>query len=369
MTWINKKVQDQGEKLPIEKDQLLSNIKYFVEEKIKNIKQYCRDNSSDSKIDPPEFKQLFAFPPSDKEMMCSDYVKTHLGSLGSTTELINILNEQGPTHFILLIDEMEEAYEDFFSNTFKAISLRDFLEDLIHSNIMLVMAFGFTSMQEMRARNPYFDAGAITRIKELQIPVLDPETFRELVKNNVKDPDLINALWWCARGSIGWFNNCKTIIEGASSSSIDNVAGIESEIAQGIRIFDIDKFKDNLKTIYEDEQWCKNLLEKLVVYSGTIKEIKIFGGNDLIQGIKNRSGKLSEAVLLCDQDSLYDYKEVGKALIDSIKKSLSELNYPQDTFEKYGVEIVYKLLEGLSNNGKLCLGFVDNAHISSTVKS
>lgn len=161
-------------------------IEGFSTSNEKNIVTWIRKKASD---------QLNAL--KEKEVQKIEWLPPFREKSTKIVNYSNILKKTDVNGFVLLVDELEQAYDKFLQNlpTADKNPLRLILDELQDS--LMFWSFGLLSAYE-------FIGGAdIRRFKELRLP---PVKTSDVVK--IADCKNIpsNFIWWFSQGRIGWIN-------------------------------------------------------------------------------------------------------------------------------------------------------------------
>jgi len=199
---------------------------------------------------------------------------------------------------VLLIDEMEMAYQGFRKLFVGGAGIRDFTELVARGNtdFYAVMAVSYLSYYELFLSEFVGDSAYGRRVRLVSLPPLSPDNVFEHLQKKGKER-LSNTFWWFSRGRLGWIASLEEVIpsEGRErekswllSFPETYAPRLKHPLSEGMPIMDLDELK-RLEDRCGSNDDCKAALRFFLL---DIRPHKLNGVPPFVSTLHHQRGQL-----------------------------------------------------------------------------
>jgi hypothetical protein len=263
-------------------------------------------------------------------------------------KVIDIIDNKGINRVVLLIDEVENGYEQFSQLLSQyGIDLRSFIEQISETTgILMIMAFGRRSYYDIFLAS-LKDPSVMRRYKLVQIPLVSPDIYKR------KYHDYGNSLWWFTRGRLGWVDHIYKSLPKKLDDALSlvnafnqNTVFVEKPSGSEVPVLYLSRLHNQLDTYCNNDINCQAAIRYLLL---KLQPIKF---KDLPEYVRNSiNKKIGNLVSVCNK--LLDIDVFIEKFIYDLKQQAGFDEHTSNFFKR----ILYKLLSTLAtSDNKICLG-------------
>jgi hypothetical protein len=269
---------------------------------------------------------------------------------------------------VLLIDEVEEAYEEFLGLLGR--EFRDFVEAIGTGSwgIYTVMAVSYLSYYELFLAKFTPDTAFARRVRLIQLPPVDPDTLYNILGAN-DEKRKSNTFWWFTRGRLGWVTHLKDVImlpdEKADLSGWIKAPQLQTPVVENLPVLDVYELLRYETKLCHDNDSCRAALRYFLL------NIRPHETESLPGFVKGEVDNLIDGIVQCNE--LTGLEEVVGSFVKDIEDFYEEVGVNINTrdvefMERAIREVLSAFASREGAEKKLCVGAPDAYTLTDSVK-